>query len=241
MIKEQQNNSIQKINHNKEMCNYHLLCAHATKNNSYYNSIHNNVRNFIQSYFTKKRKIYVSNISILEKSKIHIEFTYYSKKRKMNYLNYKKELQILRTIIEEIYGKKVIITVNRVRYPFINAQIFAINLSKNLYNFRRIRKAVRRNKKLMYNTAKTNRFLLEIYKQKQNLNVHYKTMPIKEIKIPFTIKGIKIQLHGRLLKERFKPRKTQKTFIFGNLNNANYVDQGFYTSSNRKGSFTIKV
>ena len=191
-------------------------------NKEYYNQLHNNIRILIQSYFAKKRKIYISDISIVEKNKVYIHFIYYSKKRQINYSTYKKELQVLRMLIQEIYkeqNKEVVIVVNRVRYPFINSQIFAINIAKNLYVFREIRKAGKRSNN--WNNTKYNN--------------------IKIIKLPFTIKGIRIELHGRLLNEHFKPRDSKKTFIFGNLLNSTYVDQGFYTSSNRKGSFTIKI
>ena len=190
-----------------------------------YHPIHNNIRNLILSYFRKKRKIYVSKIQIIEKDKVYIQFTYYSKKRFINYYLYKKEIIILCIIIEKLYNKNVIITINRVRYPFLNAQIFANNLSKNLFNFRRIRKQTRRSRKL----------LNKAYRSQNGIEQE------NNIILPIEIKGIKIQLHGRLLKEGFKPRKTQKTFIYGSLSNTDYLDEGFYTSSNRRGSFTIKV
>lgn len=191
-------------------------------NKEYYNQLHNNIRILIQSYFAKKRKIYISDINIIEKNKVYIHFTYYSKKRQINYITYKKELQVLRILIQELYveqNREVVFVVNRVRYPFINSQIFAINIAKNLYVFRNIRKAAKRSNN--WNNKNDNNIII--------------------IKLPFLIKGIRIELHGRLLNEHFKPRKSKKTFIFGNLLNSTYVDQGFYTTSNRKGSFTIKV
>lgn len=116
-------------------------------NKEYYNQLHNNIRILIQSYFAKKRKIYISDINIIEKNKVYIHFTYYSKKRQINYITYKKELQVLRILIQELYveqNREVVFVVNRVRYPFINSQIFAINIAKNLYVFRNIRKAAKR-------------------------------------------------------------------------------------------------
>lgn len=203
-----------------------------------------NAKNVIISYFNWKysKNCLISNIVIIEiNNKVQIQFFYYitnnqkfiNKFNKSNNKNNKTENKIisennnnisiifvknLSKILQNIFGKKVELIINKVHYPYINAKIFSEYLCKNV---------------------KTKTFLH--FTQSISSNYFAKNLPSHII-------GIKITLHGRLITEQIIPRKTIKSKILGRFNNYTilnnsqlWIDKGYTEIKNELGTFRINV
>lgn len=191
-----------------------------------YNKENNNADHLIRSHFKSAFKhCLISEINFKNsQNKVEIQFFYYFINNKhTKYIEYvdpiinKMDLKNLSTLLGKIYEKEVYIVINRVYYPYMNAQILseylAIKSQSNTFiNFKR---------SIIKNTV------LQTY----NLCAF--------------IVGIKIQVHGRIITERVIPRKTQKYKILGTFHSKNnkqiIVDKGQTNLKNELGQLTIKV
>lgn len=61
-----------------------------------------------------------------------------------------------------------------------------------------------------------------------------------ELKLPSYIIGLKVQVSGRLITERTRPRQTKQEAELGNFSKGT-IDYGWTTIKNKKGVFTVKV
>ncbi|CAO1637832.1 unnamed protein product (mitochondrion) [Jaminaea pallidilutea] len=146
----------------------------------------------------------------------------------------KKHIKVLVIILENMYNKKVIIKINRIHYPYLNAQILSKYLSYCQYS---------------------NHFL-HFSKTIIQYPRYY------AVTIPASIAGIKISLQGRLITQKVVPRKTTNIKIVGKFkkkikhsnttlakieknkissNNKFTICRGQSYFKNQLGVFTIKV
>ncbi|CAO1638491.1 unnamed protein product (mitochondrion) [Parajaminaea phylloscopi] len=125
-------------------------------------------------------------------------------------------LSSLTKVLQNIYGKKVELILNRIHYPYMNAQIFSQYLYQNVQSKTFLR------------------FTQSIF--------NYPSYNGKDL--PAHIVGIKITLHGRIITERAIPRKTMKSKIQGRFNSDKttlIIDKGFTEIKNELGEFRISV
>lgn len=187
------------------------------------NNLSNNI---IESYFKiifKHCLISKINYNIFE-NKVEIKFFYYyieNNNKSNNPIFNKKVIQNLIIILELLYNKKVYIIINRVHYPYINAQIISeyLGIKSETNTFINFKRSIIKNTVLQINN------------------------------LPAFIVGIKIQVHGRLITERLIPRKTEKYKIIGTftINNIKTIHKniiickGQINIKNELGAFTITV
>jgi ribosomal protein S3 len=202
--KQQTNNPY--FNFNKENSNADLL-----------------IRSYFKSAFTN---CLISKINYKNsQNKVEIQFFFYfidSKNTKnLDYNNTtinKIDIKNLSILLENIYEKKVCLVINRIYYPYINAQILSeyLGMKSQSNTFINFKRSIIKNTVLQIN----------------NLSAF--------------IVGIKIQVHGRIITERVIPRKTQKykilgTFTSKNANKQIKIDKGQIHLKNELGAFTITV
>jgi hypothetical protein len=116
-------------------------------------------------------------------------------------------------VIRKYCSKDISINFVKIHYPYINASIFS--------------------QYLFYNSS-ANTFM-----HFQNSVLRYLSWHGSEL-ISY-IKGIKIEISGRIMTEKVIPRVTRKSAVFGSLSNCDYIDYSKYTQKNFIGSITIKV
>lgn len=122
-------------------------------------------------------------------------------------------IRLLASRVSHLYLKETNILFTRVHYPYMNSSIFAQYLGKN---------------------TSANTFL-------HFMNAIFKYTSWHGRHLPSHIRGIKVQVSGRLITERAIPRITTKSIVFGSLNDNALIDYSKYTTKNSLGSFTIKV
>lgn len=122
--------------------------------------------------------------------------------------------------------EKVEIRVIKLRFPYLDREILAkyTALNARKYPFARIHKTVFKKRAF---------FLLPTGKKSSLFNDH----------LPYSSKGIKLELAGRLTTQKSIPRKTVANKHIGSGLSRNQVNKGHfrYTSKNKLGANTIKV
>lgn len=215
--------------------------ASVNKNNPISNYFHAIARKIIEGYFLKNKNILISNIQFTTTAnRVEIQFFYYMNfrptffpwkksaamhsdlehKNKWNSTTsrtYKsREMLSFVSNLENLYQKEVKLHINRVHYPYVNAQILSQYLCNNANsnNFIEFTESI-----FLY--PRINAFLL-----------------------PYYIVGIKLTLHGRLITERQIPRKTTNIKVQGTLSSVKSKitkDVGTTTIKNELGQFTLRV
>lgn len=161
----------------------------------------------------------ISKVTIKHTSnKITIHFLYYNPFSSLS----DQDMMNLTSLLEQYYHQKVEVTVNQLRYPFMNADILAqyLVLNSDKARFKFIKRAVYR--QVVMNPSMWNH--MSVY-----------------------MTGIKVDINGRLINEKIIPRKTTLTMSKGTLTptaikgHMTYIDKGSHTFKNQHGSFTISV
>ena len=175
-------------------------------------------------------------------------------------LELNSELTKLIQVLSKLLNLKVELVLNQLKYPYMDSQILAkfIALNTNQTRFRDI----------FYRIA--NKALTAKISSKSIRSQMNKTMPMDEgiesldtnpatanylnlksdqkiVKIhrsnPAILTGIKVQISGRLMTERVKPKLTINKKEIGGFKKTqnNIVDYSIYTNKNKRGAYTVKV
>lgn len=130
-------------------------------------------------------------------------------------------VQALASELSTVFGQSVTLVLVRLSQPYLDAHVLAAYLSKRLAGKDKFTRVMRR----LFTTAMT---------AKKWANVEG---------LPWTLIGIKVELHGRLTSERSRPRTTVQTAEQGCLTNTAQAStqSSSYTDVNHKGSYTVKV
>jgi hypothetical protein len=120
--------------------------------------------------------------------------------------------------------KVVEIRLVKLHYPYLNRYILAQHIASNAQNYKLV-KILRR--LFSYVAPVKNTLSLEALSSA----------------LPSHIVGLKVRVSGRLITERSRPRQTVQTAEIGSFSKSNLslVDSASFTSSNKKGAFTVKV
>lgn len=134
-------------------------------------------------------------------------------------------LNNLGELLTEVFNRKVKLQFIKINHPQLDRTILAEYLRHNTqkYNFRRIKQTL---------FEKTT-----ILDQVTILNEKYR-------KLPSYLVGIKVEISGRLMTERVRPRKTVSTRQVGAMKKFDkgvLIDYGTYVGKNKRGAYTIKV
>lgn len=206
-------------------CNY---INNQVQNPYYFNTTSDNIHSdiIIRSYFNIIFKYcLISNINYKNTQyKVQVQFYYYCNNinKDIDPINNINNIKNLCIVLETIYGKKVNIIINRIHYPYINAQIISqyISIKTETNTFINFKQSIINNLKLSINN------------------------------LPSFIVGIKININGRIITERIIPRKTKKSLILGSfsiindnnlVNNQIKICKGQTNIKNDIGVFTIQI
>lgn len=120
--------------------------------------------------------------------------------------------------------KAVELRLVKLHYPYLNSYILAQYIASNVQN---------------YKLAKILRRLFSYVAPVKN------TLSPEALSsmLPSHIVGLKVRVSGRLTTERSRPRQTVQTAEIGSFSKSNLslVDTDSFTTSNKKGAFTVKV
>lgn len=151
---------------------------------------------------------------------VNIVIIYYPLKEQQNIItnDYVDKLTKQMTVIIK---KEVKLELIKLNYPYLNSHIYVNYLISfaNITNFK-------------YLTTITKKFIT--VNKNQNDNKFNGAASHK-------IKGIKLELNGRLIKQIIIPRITKKAVVFGSFQNCNYIDYAKATSKNKIGLYTLKI
>lgn len=202
-----------------------------TNQTSYEHSSDNNVtmatraaNNMIQSFFAPKMLTGVPFITF-SANHITIQISYYSPIS--NVAPTTSSLIDLQTNLQEIFNfygtsPSVEIRLIKLSQPYLDPTILATYLSKQLSH------------------KPFNRVMYSLFSVASPVSTNVS----RDIfTLPSWLAGIKVQLSGRLMTEKSRPRMTVQTNQLGSIKNnrQHRTDIGSYTAVNRKGSFTVKV
>lgn len=127
-------------------------------------------------------------------------------------------------VLSGLFGRVVELRLVKLHYPYLNSYILAQHIALNAQNHKLV-KILRR--LFGYVAPVKNTLSLEVLAST----------------LPSHIVGLKVRVSGRLITERSRPRQTVQTAQIGSFSKSNLslVDSACYTSSNKKGAFTVKV
>jgi ribosomal protein S3 len=133
-------------------------------------------------------------------------------------------LNNLGEVISKILNRPVELRFVKQHYPYLNCYILAQWIASNTQNYRFVNITRRVFSKVgpVKNTG-SNKTINSL--------------------MPSHIVGIKVQLSGRLVSERSRPRQTTQTKEIGTFskNSLSIINIASFTTKNKKGAFTIKV
>lgn len=182
----------------------------------------------------------------------------YSKKPAKKASNLNTELNQLIKLISRLLNLKIELKLNQLKYPYMDSYILAkfIALNTNKTRFRTIfwrvidksLTAKISPKSLWYQMWKNNDSTTTnggLSKEDTNfltLKSDQKSVEIHKTN-PAILTGIKVQISGRLLTERVKPKLTINQKEMGGFKKThnNIVDYAVYTNKNKRGAYTVKV
>lgn len=173
------------------------------------------LESYVKSYNTNKygnSKVIVSKPMFKRTiNSIEIVIFYFEGKRNEFAINFVSTN--INKFISKYYNKDVSVNFIKIHYPYMNASIFSQYLFHNSpsYNFMHFQNAV----------------------------IKYLSWHGKELLSH--IKGIKIEVSGRITTEKIIPRVTKKSIVFGSLSNSRHIDFSKHVAKNFIGSITIKV
>lgn len=126
--------------------------------------------------------------------------------------------------LSSIFGRSVELRLIKLHYPYLDSYILAQYIAMNTQDYT-LTQIVRR----VFGSISPIKNVDSFNAQSSNLPSH--------------IVGIKIQVSGRLMMERSRPRQTMQTMQMGSFSKDNLalVDNASFTTKNKKGAFTVKV
>lgn len=183
----------------------------------------NSATNIIFDFFSpinalcSKPKFTVTSNSII----IHIFYYIRSPNRSLN----NNTINNLGEILSKLSNKNIELRMVKINYPYLDRHILAQYIALNTQDFTFLQ-IIRR--------------IFRTISPVANIGQSKDKLPNL---LTRGITGIKIQLSGRLVTERSKPRQTVQTANVGTFSKSNksMIDRSSYTTKNKKNSFTIKV
>jgi len=175
----------------------------------------------INYFFSPIKALSSKPVFNISRNKVTISLFYYVPKGALN----NNRINNLGEILSEIFDRPVKLEFVKLYYPHLNRKILAEYLRINVrkYNFRRMKKK---------------------FFKKRGISKYPNSTKALNIKLPSQIIGVKIQISGRLVTERARPRQTVSTAQIGPINSNNIgllVDFGTYTGKNANGAYRVKV
>jgi len=180
------------------------------------------IRNKIINYFFSPIKALSSKpVFTITRDEVTISLFYYTRSGALN----NNKINNLGEILSKIFNRPVKLEFVKLYYPHLNSCILAEYLRMNArkYHFRHLKR--------------------KLFK-KTGITKNPSSLKASNLKLPSHIVGIKIQISGRLVTERARPRQTVSTAQVGPIKSDNktlLVDFGSYTGKNANGAFTVKV
>jgi ribosomal protein S3 len=201
---------------------------------TYYNGRQNGVRGqvstlnstrirtkLIKAFFRPIERLGSKPIFTITRDRVIINVFYYTTEGALN----NNRINNLGEVLSKVFNRKVQLEFIKLSYPHLSRDILAQYLRINAEGsgFRKI-------KKLLF--------------KKANITRNARSQESEDLRLPSHIIGIKVQVSGRLERERSRPRKTVSTAQVGPIRGKDkltLVDYGSYTSKNTKGAYTVKV
>ena len=170
---------------------------------------------FLNFVFRKNKKIILRKfrkIRNISKSRKLQNLPKIRKITKRFFVSIAKKIKIV-SFIRNLILKKIAIQESKLRLKLINAQILAKIISNNLKKnrFRKVKNKIKKFFRFQENSWNAN------------------------------VKGLKICIHGRLNRDRIRPRKSKTSFTKGRFKGCNFIDKGNVLIRNRKGHYKIRV
>lgn len=175
----------------------------------------------INHFFSPIKALSSKPIFTITRDEVIISLFYYRPEGALN----NNKINSLGEVLSKIFNRRVKLQFVKLYYPHLNSSIFAeyLRINTRKYNFRRLKQQLFKKTGIVKNAS---------------------SLKASNLKLPSHIVGIKIQISGRLVTERARPRQTVSTAQIGPINSDNktfLVDYGTYTGKNTNGAYTIKV
>lgn len=175
----------------------------------------------INYFFAPIKALSSKPIFTITRDEVVISLFYYTPEGALN----NNKINNLGEFLSKIFNRPVKLQFVKLYYPHLNSDILAEYLRMNArkYHFRHLKG--------------------KLFK-KTGITKNPSSLKASNLKLPSHIVGIKIQISGRLVTERVRPRQTVSTAQVGPINSNNktlLVDFGSYTGKNANGAFTVKV
>lgn len=175
----------------------------------------------IECFFSPIERLASKPVFTITREEVVINVFYYRPEGALN----SNKVNNLGEVLSKVFKRRVKLEFVKLYYPHLSREILAQYLRINVgkYDFRRLKG--------------------KLYK-KANITKYPNSVKASGLSLPSNIVGIKVQVSGRLMTERSRPRQTVSTAQVGSISNDNkqvLVDYGKYTGKNAKGAYTIKV
>lgn len=147
----------------------------------------------------------------------------------------RSRLTFLVLLLSKILQSNVQLEIVRLKYVYhdsnILAQFLGINSHKSTYG---------QFKNLLWKRVTTHAIKTEVQDRQTN---NHNLLHQDDVSPVTKLTGFKIQISGRLARQRVVPKKTVKTTYKGAIspNKYNLVDQATFTGKNKKGAYSIRV
>jgi len=190
------------------------------KDITFYNKLEKNYEEIVNGYFSSiNNALYNDQIIRVSRDKIAIKLHYHTSIDKKVGFN-ENQINNLGMLLSKLANKSVELELTNIKYPYIDRKILSkyIRLQTKKWNFNKIKKNLFKSIPLENDN-------------KNNLIIRH-------------ILGLKIEISGRLIKERTIPRKTVSTAHIGTFiqKSKRYTsDNARYTFKNSKGALTVKI
>lgn len=175
----------------------------------------------INHFFSPIKVLSSKPVFTISRNEITINLFYYRPEGALN----NNAINNLGEVLSDIFDRPVKLEFVKLYYPHLNSEILAqyLRLNAAKYNFRRLKGKLFKKRGILKKGSSTKAF---------------------NLKLPSHIIGIKIQISGRLVTERVRPRQTVSIAQVGSINSDNktlLVDFGTYRGKNANGAYTVKV
>jgi len=187
-----------------------------------YNNRQTNLSEIRERYFASIKILASKFIRTAKRDKIIITGFYYIPGNISIGIN-ENQINNLGLILTKLYNRPVELHLNKLTYPYLDRHILSqyVRLLTQKYNFKRIKKRLFRNIPLTNHEIRYNNDKMISY-----------------------ITGIKIEISGRLITERARPRQTISTAKMGSFikrNKKTSLDYRLHTFKNSNGALTVKI
>lgn len=175
----------------------------------------------IKHFFAPIERLSSQPVYTVTRRGVLVNMYYYRPEGALN----RNSINNLGEALTKVFDRPVKLELIKLHYPHLNRDILAryLSMNRDRYTFSRLKTELFKRVKIVSNA---------------------KSGKSEEAKLPSHIVGMKVEVSGRLVTERSRPRQTVSSAQIGRISGDRgklVVDYGSHTNKNAKGSYTVKV